>query len=284
MDCCKVLIILASALPLAGIVRADGPATGPRYSKCAPVEIRAVHGGEVLPNARLQRIENGTVPCLHVEEMTVEVCLFSTTTVSASGRWVEGPGGDYALVGQALALDGRPGGEWIVAARVGEADRVACVEPIGQDTMGRVAEGTELASTCVVETVLAPYNTLSANGFAPIWNFAALEVCANNNPGVNPHPDYADLVRSYASPGSEVDDVFCYTGFAAALNDINGAERDWLGEYRVGEANCHYLLVSGVEVPAAKRPATRSLPAPGLVIDTTPIVWRPVNPNIPIAN
>lgn len=284
MSSWKVLLALASASTLAGIVSADDQAPGPRTSKCAPVEVRAVHGGDVLPNARLQRIENGAVPCLHVEEVTVATCLFSTASHAASGKWLESPEGDFALIGQALTLDGQPGGEWIVAARVGGADLVACVEPSGGDTAGRVAEGTELASTCVVETVLSPFNTLSANGFSPIWNFATLEVCASNGPGVNPHPDYADLVRSYASPGSEVDDVFCYTGWAAALNDTNGAERDWLGQYRVGEASCHYLSVSGLEVPAAKRPATRSLPAPGRVVDTTPIVWRPVNPNIPIAN
>jgi hypothetical protein len=105
-----------------------------------------------------------------------------------------------------------------------------------------------------------------------------------NGPNGRPHPDLASLVRSYASSGSGPDDTFCYTGYGAALNDINGAERDWLGQYYPGEGWCHYIAVNGFEVPAAKRPATRRLPAPGRVDTSSYLLWRPVNPNVAIAN
>jgi hypothetical protein len=132
--------------------------------------------------------------------------------------------------------------------------------------------------------MLAPFNAWSAYGWFPLINWADSEVCSNNNPITNPHPDDALLVRSFPQPGSIEDDTFCYAWTGAALNDINGTERDPYGEYYLGEPYCHYVWQSGYEVPAAKRPATRSFPAPGSVNTTTSILWRPVNPNINIAN
>jgi hypothetical protein len=248
------------------------------------VEVRTVHGSQVQPNARLQRVESGTVPCVHVEALTAGTCSFSTASHTASGNWLESPDGEYALVGQAVTLDGKPGGEWIVAARVGEDARTDCVEPTGMDVAGRVAEGTILSETCVVEEALAPWNAMSAYGYFPLLNYADGEVCSNNDPKLDPHPDGAEVVRSYARPGSAVDNAFCYTGYGAAMNDLNGQERDASGFYLVGEQYCHTIVAEGLEIPAAKRGCTKSKPVPGIATDTCPIVWRPVNPNVQIAN
>jgi hypothetical protein len=97
-------------------------------------------------------------------------------------------------------------------------------------------------------------------------------VCTSSNP----HPDGAELVGSAAGP------TFCYTGMGAALNDINGREADELGTYLIGNQFAHVVRSSGFEVPAAKRPATRTLPPS--VQAHTPIVWRPVNPHLLIGS
>ena len=41
------------------------------------------------------------------------------------------------------------------------------------------------------------------------------------------------------------------------------------------------IVSNGAEVPAAKRPETLSYPAPA-VNPNSPIVWRPVDPNVEI--
>ena len=259
----------------------------PPVTTCAPIEIQALHGANFIANARLAKIENDTVPCMHADEGTVASCSFSTASGRQTGEWLESPQGNYALVGQSIALDGRPGGEYVIAARVSDAAPPACVESAGMDTMGRVAEGTELANICTVEDVLTAYNAMRPRqgwGWEPMWNFADREVCSSNNPAINPHPDGATLTRSYPRSGTGPDDTFCYIGYGAGLNDLNGAERDFLGDYYVGDGFCHYLQSSGLEVPAAKRPATFSLPVPGGVNTKSTIVWRPVNPNVVIAN
>lgn len=257
----------------------------PPVTTCAPVEITAMHGPNITGNSRLATIEDGQVACMHADAGTIANCAFVTISGRQSGEWLESPQGNFALVGQAIALDGRPGGEYVIAARVSDAVPPACVEPAGMDTMGRTASGSELAAVCIVEDMFSEYNAKSAEwGWTPMWNFADREVCTSNNPATNPHPDGATLVRSYSQSGTGPDDTFCYTGLGAALNDLNGAERDWLGQYYVGDGWCHHLHVAGIEVPAAKRPATFSLPAPGRINTRSPILWRPVNPNIAIAN
>jgi hypothetical protein len=67
------------------------------------------------------------------------------------------------------------------------------------------------------------------------------------------------------------------------VNDTNG-ERDAAGIYFGTREACHIVRSNGVEVPAAKRPSTRSFPAPGVVDVTTPLRWLPVNPYVDIAN
>jgi hypothetical protein len=147
--------------------------------------------------------------------------------------------------------------------------------------MGRVSDGTELANTCVVEQIGVEWNSYPAEwGWTPLLNYATLEVCSLNNPFSHPHPDNARLTRTVSTCRGVLG---CYTEGGAALNDINGTERDWVGDYFTGTSACHSIQVGGYEVPAAKRPATRTFPAPSVNLNSF-IVWRPVNPNVTIAN
>ena len=146
---------------------------------------------------------------------------------------------------------------------------------VGKDTAGRLAEGTELSGTCVVEDMNTEYNALSAiYGPISISNYAGA-VPMGNPPGT--HPDGACYE-------GKKDGAHWYSATAAALNDANGTERDSLGTYFPGEEYCHFLVQSGYEVPAAKRPATKSYPAPGVISYGSKDIWRPVNPNVNIAN
>lgn len=134
-----------------------------------------------------------------------------------------------------------------------------------------------------------PINMASALfGWTPLFNYAWFEVCTSSNPHPDSIPTLTRIINSCRGT------VYCYKETGAALNDLNGTERDAVGNY-LTELNqapddptpfhfCHVLQNGGYEVPAAKRPATRSLPAPGSVNVNTPIVWRPVNPNVRIAN
>lgn len=257
-------------MPAGTATLADAPIARARLwqtttSQCRAVTPVAVHG-TVAGNARLARIEDGRVPCMHADDGTVTECAFG----SATGSWLEGADGDYALAGQALGEDGEPGGAYVVAARVGHDGTVPCVDPRRwRDTAG-TSISRELARTCVVETLLSASN---ASGL-PLDNHATLEVCSSDAV----HPDGATRTRQASATS------FCYTGRGAALNDINGTERDEYGNYYPDANHCHEAWISGVGAPAAKRPATRSFPAPGSVRTDTPIVWRPVINSIRIAN
>ena len=249
----------------------------PPISTCTPLTATAVHGDRILPGARLARIENGKVPCLHVEDATVTKCTFSTAAGSASGDWLESPDGIFAKVGVSISKDGLPNGEYVVASDVRDGPS-PCLESTGMDTMGRVSPGEELAATCVVEDLGQDYNAMSAvvSGFFGLVNWTDAVVCSSTF--------HLFTYALYVGDGGHGPGVHCYTGTGAALNDINGMERDQYTNYYTGEGYCHYIENAGFEVPGAKRPATRSLPAPGVVKVNTPIVWRPVVPHIDIAN
>ena len=122
----------------------------------------------------------------------------------------------------------------------------------------------------MVEDMFMPWN---ASG-EPLYNITIREVCTSYA-----HPEGLEPVR-VADDG-----VFCYAGPGAALNDPNGTERSWTGLYFPDPVRCHYIITgAGYEIPAAKRPATRSHPAPTRVNPKTPIVWRPVAPGLDLAN
>jgi hypothetical protein len=75
-----------------------------------------------------------------------------------------------------------------------------------------------------------------------------------------------------------------YTDNGAALNDTMGSEQDQNGFYFNTAWTCHLIELQGVQVPAAKRPSTKSFPAPGVVVVNSRIRWLPVNPYVNIAN
>lgn len=236
-----------------------------RTSTCSAKTVHAVHAKNkeiVLGNARLSRIENGKVACLHVDGGSKADCVFRRT----SGAWVETADGDYALAGQAISLDGRPDGEYVVASQVGPGLTVPCVDPSGRDTVGTAA-GEELAVACSRETLNSPAN----HNQSPLVNYATLEVCTSSYP----HPDGAMFTRMLGTS-------FCYIGTGAALNDINGTERDQTGAYLPGALYCHVVYNGAYETTGAKRPATAAGYPVKLNINT-PILWRPVA-SIRVAN
>jgi hypothetical protein len=251
----------------------DGPP--PEPSRCRMVAVDRAHG-RLLPGCRLARIKHGEVPCVNVNSAQEEKCDFRR---GRTGKWLESRRGpDFAMVGDSLSRDGDRRGNFIVAAKRSGAETVPCRKPpvSAADTAGRVAEGTELAGTCVVEDLGTDYNALSAEwGWSPLWNYATIPVCARTG---GDHPDFAEVVEDLGGG------ILCYSGPGAGLNDTGGTERDWLGEYFHGSEFCHYIVTGHFEVPAAKRPATRSYPAPGSVNMNSPLLWRPVNPNVRIAN
>jgi hypothetical protein len=253
----------------------DGPP--PEPSRCKMVRVDRSHG-KLLPGCRLARIRHGEVPCVNVNSANEAKCDFER---GQTGKWLESARGpDFAMVGDSLSRDGDRRGNFIVAAKRSAAETVPCRKPpqvSAADTAGRVAEGTELANTCLVEQIGTDFNVLSSlYGWAPLSNWATLPVCSINTP--ESHPDLPDVAEALD------DGTFCFIGRGAGLNDSNGTERDYFGDYFNGSEFCHYIVTGRYEVPAAKRPATKSLPAPGVVNPKTPILWRPVNPNVRIAN
>ena len=239
--------------------------------------------GKLVPGCRLARISHGKVPCMNIATTKTARCRFKR---GRSGRWLESKKGpDFAMVGDSLSRTGARAGNFIVAAKRSGARTVPCRKPpprgsiSAADTQGVVESGQELSAACVVEDGGAEYNALSANfEGARLFNYATRMVCSNNDPQTNPHPDGAQLAEALG------DGVFCYRGWGAALNDINGTERDERGFYLAGEEHCHYMVNGGFEVPAAKRPASTSYPFPGKPNPKSPILWRPVNPNVRFGN
>lgn len=266
----------------------DVPAVDRKPDRCKMVAVGTVRGSKraLHPGCRLARIRKGRVPCLHAVTLKKARCRFTRR----SGAWVHSRskrGPRFALVGEPVSLGGKRRGRWIVAARRGAvgggATTVECAKPPApragaSDTSGRVASGSELSMTCVVEDNLAAYNNIGPNGWKPLYNWADGEVCMRNHPDAQPHPDFPTLTRFLANGGA------CYTGLGAALNDPNGTERDSSGGYYQGTEYCHMVVSGGYEVPAAKRPATRSTPYPGSVQTSSYLLWRTVNYSLDIAN
>jgi hypothetical protein len=257
------------------VIRHPGGEPPPEPSRCRMVRVDRAHGN-LLPGCRLARIRHGEVPCVNVNSAREQKCDFRR---GRTGKWLESARGpDFAMVGDSLSRDGDRRGNFIVAAKRSGAETVPCRKPpeaSAADTAGRVADGTELAGTCVVEDLGTDYNALSAEwGWSPLLNYATIPVCTRSPD----HPDFAEVVEDLGGG------ILCYGGQGAGLNDTGGTERDWLGEYFDGSEFCHYIVTGHFEVPAAKRPATRSYPAPGSVNMNSPLLWRPVNPNVRIAN
>lgn len=235
-----------------------------RYTKTFPVVASALHGQGFVGNSRLGRIENDTVTCLHAETLVIARCAFT----QSSGSWLESPEGVFARTGQSITLDGDPGGDYVVAAKINEDGTVPALAPTGRDSAGYYVDQT-LAGSCRIEDSLSAHN---ANGMR-LLNFATLTVGTSSVP----HPDEVSPVRVESVNGRT---VAYYTGSGAALNDIDGTERDAYGFYLSGSDRCHHILQNGAVIPAAKRPNVLL----GRVDTRSPIVWRGVLNNVRIAN
>lgn len=286
---CHMLMLSASHVLLAA-KRPPNPGAGPivwrpvsplafvanggaAVSRCESVELTGLHvQGRSSPvpggNARLARIENGKVPCLHRESLQRAECDFITGTAdfTDSGSWVVGPTGTYALIGQAVPLQAGSGGapEYIVAAQVNAAGNVACTEPITADTAGTGSTSpVEHAAVCVIETAFSSQNATGG----PLVNHANQTIQTSSNP----HPDAHDggpMALGCANGSCS------YTGEGAALNDFFGTERNANGVYYSGIERCHMIVHEGVMVPGAKRAVT----------PTAPLRWLPVDWTLTYAN
>ncbi|MBS2016292.1 MAG: hypothetical protein JST00_25640 [Deltaproteobacteria bacterium] len=254
-------------------------------------------------NSRVVKAVNGMVPIMRTEPVAGGEDNVRRLNLSAVPKPLKGGRAldvntkravDVYKIGQLVQTVDKNGSvtQWVVASwnlgepvRDSKTGRLAYSDTCfrnpklgGKDTMGRVADGNELAGICVVEDLNTEYNALSAEwGWTPIYNFATGKVPMKNDPLGHPHPDDAYYVGKDATANY-------FTYYGAALNDVNGAERDWLGEYYVGDGWCHFIVNAGYEVPGAKRPSTKSLPAPGVINPNSYVGWRPVNPNLAIAN
>lgn len=175
-----------------------------------------------------------------------------------------------------------------------------CVQLKGHDEEGRPA-GEELAPECIIEELNQNYN---ATGY-PLENHVANTLATSNSPYVDPwvdpaainvpHPDSAEyggstlckIGKQVATTAYKYSGGYQDVGAGAALNDLNGTEKNQYGEYMYTSAStgshyCHMIVHNGAEVPGAKRPATFTTPAPGGINCKTPILWRPVDTSVTV--
>ena len=294
----KRLAATAGSLLLLGLASPDVHAQALPTSGCRPVTPVALHpaanacvrtdfmGEPFRVNRRLAVIENGRVPCVEVDTMEVTQCVFDTgarrsggrLAGRASGPWLQDAQRQrYAVVGQPVTRDGVPAHGAFIVGTVADAEgKVPCVGASGHD-MASTAEGTDMADMCVLETAGSETNvTRNAQG-----NPQTLVNWTDQYVGTTsiPHPDEAWLVS--VDPDRL---IAWYTDTGAALNDTGGIERDREGNEMGGLGRCHYVEISGVQVPGAKRPSTKSHPPPGSVNVNSRIRWLAVNPYVTIAN
>ena len=190
----------------------------------------------------------------------------------SSGDWLDGADGrQYAVVGQPVTRDGTwRSGNFIVGTEADPDGRLPGVGVSGRDAVEGSA-GTNLADRCMLEQAGSETNV---SGML-LKNYVDRYVGTTSRP----HPDNA-----YEYSWDEVRGIAWYTDNGAALNDIGGVERSQ--QHDLGQViwACHFLEMQGVQVPAAKRPSTKSFPAPGVVNINSRIRWLPANPYVNIAN
>lgn len=243
----------------------------------------------------------GYVPCVHVDTFDAErvappspvvyggtTCKFvlddqnnvpyyqsasGGQTIGRTGAYLRVNGSVFVPIGQRVEKpNGNSAGHWVTGVKAIETGGSStwCLPGKGNDAAAATPEGTDLAATGMVEA--ANTNT-NASGI-PLQNVATRTVCTYSTP----HPDGA----LYTGPGYYAG-THCYTDLGAAVNDNNG-ERDSAGFYYGADWSYHLVMSNGVQVPAAKRPSTRSYPAPGSVNERSYLLWLVVNSYVSIAN
>jgi hypothetical protein len=293
--------LACTMLPIALLGGPGARAQAPEVptTTCRPVTPVALHdapnacvgtnfmGPPFRVNRRLALIEDATVPCVEVDTMEVTQCRFETGMRAgaagrlagpASGPWLtDAEGRRYAVVGQPVTRDGSPASGAFIVGSVAEADgRTPCVGASGQDAVSE-AGSIDMNDRCVLETAGSETNAGRDENGQPerLLNHADRHVGTTSHP----HPDDAELVAFDSDRG-----IAWYTGSGAALNDTGGIERGPDGIELPGPRRCHYIELMGAQVPAAKRPSTRTTPYPGSVNVNSRIRWLPVNPYVTIAN
>ena len=234
-------------------------------ARATPVALVRLYGDWTRANYRLTPIVKGKVHGLHFETAELTEFPFPRDT----GCWAEGPDGEYAAVGQAIARGGEHGWDHVVAAKIGKDHSIFCIDPHHTFDVPGVPAGCELGGGAVLETLNSAAN---ATGRL-LQHFCPRQVCTSSHP----HPDGAELAGSDAGP------IFCYSGRGAGFNDLNGREADESGVYLKGSQFMHVLYVSGYETLAAKRPAT-SGGWPLKLNANSPVVWRPVSPYLEVGS
>ena len=266
---------------------ATKPSGTPRtYSACQPLGSLyewSVDPKTVAGNTRVSIVDQeGTVACVwtHDNEYPVGRCKVDlekyphARSKELDGRFVVwgigflGENNEYAVAREIL------GTSKVFNKTTGVYDtyrKVACTPPQSYDAAGTAA-GTELAGVCIYETFNVPSNAAGTT----MDNYATRKVCSKV-------PATTDTAGSATYVGTDAYGNQCYTGDGAALNDVNGTERNSSNVYLSGSSRCHVALSGGYEVFAAKRPSTKSWPAPGVVDPSSSTWWRTVS-SVPVAN
>lgn len=266
-----VVVVAGAAAPSFAAAEPSPHAKSSAMVSCQPVLVKSTYGGRIARNSHLSLIRHGKVRGINAHTGASTMVRFR----NGSGRWLESKSGArYAMANQPLYRNGRPGGPYVIAAKLNTDRSVACagiseLRVHAADTASVAADGS-LPEYGYTETSLSASNV---NG-KPLLNHTTLEVC-----GKTPtHFDGATLTRHPAT------DVWCYKGAGAYLNDPYGMERDQFGNYVSGSAGQyrHFVNYNGATVAGAKRPAVR--PDTGAAFLNTPIVWRIVAPKVVTTN
>ena len=123
--------VLLAAVALTGAappaVAAAGDIAQPRssamLSPCRPVAVRTVYGGRIARNSHLSPIRNGKVLALNLNTGAKAMVRFGR----GSGRWLRSTQGErFAMADQSISQNGRRGGAYVIAAKLGTGRSVPC--------------------------------------------------------------------------------------------------------------------------------------------------------------
>jgi len=262
-----VAALASAGFASAASARAAAPPAASTLT-CRTVAVDAVHGGPIPGRSQLSQIVHGKVLSMNPNTGTTSMVRFARH----SGRWLRSPSGArYAMAGQAISRDGRPGGSYVIAARLGSNRTVLCakasaLQVFAADTAAAEPAATQLPASGVEETPGSSRNVARL-----LENHSTQTICLTTPV----HPDGAPRV-SHPSSG-----IWCYRGRGAWLNDQYGTERQTpeapvYGAYFTDVIHTHRIVYNNAVVPAAKRPNAKPN---GEAILNSPIAWRAYSPS-----